>query len=108
MSDVRVITNNKPRPVLGAWELSLDERDGFDYLDWGAIDLGEDSASFFRYRGSLYDLGEFSTAYGILKDTGLPAHLASWHGYMSESAFSAIVVRYTDDMESVVVGLVLS
>lgn len=105
---VRVTTDNKPRDIIDAYELSATEREEFDYLDWAKIDRGEDSASFFRFRGSLYDLGEFSADYGITKGAGLPDHLAKWDGYMSDSAFSATVVRYVEDNERVVVGTVLS
>jgi hypothetical protein len=104
---VKVITNNVPRSIIDGYELTEQERAEFDYLDWPAIDEGTDSASFFRYKGELYDLGEFTRDYGITKDAGLPEHLSKRDGYLSDSAFSAIVVRIVDD-ESVVVGLVLS
>ena len=51
-------TNNVPRFVVDAYELTLAERAEFDYLNWDAIDAGEDSASFFRFKGTTYDLGE--------------------------------------------------
>ena len=105
---VKVITNNRPRPVIEAWELSPEERQEFDYLDWPAIVAGNDTASFFRYRGNVYDLGEFSADYGITRGAGLPDHLVKWDGYLSDSFFSAIVVRYVDDGESVIVGTVIS
>lgn len=108
MDDVKVITNNVPRPVIEAYELTLKEREEFDYLDWEAIDKGEDSATFFRYKGELHDLGEFSADYGILKGSGLPEHLSKWDGYRSDSFFSALVVRYVENFEYVVVGLALS
>jgi hypothetical protein len=103
---VKVTTNNVPRDVVDASELTPKEREEFDYLDWAKIERGEDSASFFRYRGQVYDLGEFSADYGITKGAGLPDHLSKWDGYMSESAFSAKVVRYVDNCERVVVGYV--
>lgn len=105
---VTVKTNNVPRPILEAWELSAAERAEFDYLDWDAIDRGEDSASFFRYRGQVHDLGEFSADWGMTRGSGLPDHLSRWDGYRADSFFSALVVRYTDDHESIIVGLVLS
>lgn len=108
MSDYTIRTNNVPRPIIDAYELSTDERAEFDYLDWPAIERGEGSASFFRYRGQLYDLGEFSADYGILKGSGLPAHLSDWDGYQSDTFFSATVVRYVDNFEYVVVGRVYS
>ena len=108
MEGVRVVTNNVPRDVIEAWELSPSEREDFDYLDWPAIERGEDSASFFRYKGELYDLGEFSADYGITKGAGLPEHLSNWHGYQSDSFFSATVVRYVESCERVIVGRVFS
>lgn len=104
----RVVTNSVPRDVIDAHELSAEERASFDYLDWSAIDAGEDSASFFRYRGELHDLGEFTSDYGIARNTGLPTHLAAWDGYQSDSFFSALVVRFVDDGERVIVGSVYS
>ena len=103
-----VITNGVPRDVIDAWDLSESEREQFDYLDWSAIERGEDSASFFRYRGATYDLGEFSADYGITRGTGLPAHLSQWDGYAADSFFSATVVRFVDDGQRVVVGTVLT
>lgn len=102
-----VITNNLPREILDAHDLTAAERAEFDYLNWAAIETGNESASFFRYKGQVYDLGEFSTDYGITKGAGLPAHLSDWHGYMSLHAFAAIVVRIIDEC-SVVVGTVQS
>ncbi len=106
MNEYRIITNNKPRDVVDACELTQAERHYFDYLDWNAIEDGRDSASFFRYAGSTYDLGEFMTT---SMPFGAPdlARLG-WHGYMSDSFFSAIVVRYVEDNERIVVGRCLS
>ena len=59
MSDFKIITNNVPRDVIDASELTLKEQARFDYLDWPALERGEDSASFIRYRGEIYDLSEF-------------------------------------------------
>jgi hypothetical protein len=93
-------TNNVPRDVIDAWELTADERAQFDYLDWSAIESGSDSASFFRYRGELHDLGEFMAR----TSNDLPG----WDGFRSDSFFSGLAVRYCDDLERVVVALVMS
>lgn len=103
-----ITTNNVPRDVIDGFELSADERTKFDYINWQAVDSGEASASFFRYRGDLYDLGEFSADYGITRGMGLPPHLSAWDGYMSDTFFSATVIRYADNFERVVVGKVYS
>ena len=122
-------TNNVPRPIINAWELTPEERKEFDYLDWEAIEDGRDSASFFRYRGELYDLSEFVRIVPQGGDGGPFAHydhtgeLSGWDGIRTDSFFSGIVVRYprldnfrrrhaggpwTIDSENVIVGLLLA
>lgn len=90
-------TNRVPRFTLDAIELSASEREQFDYLDWSAIDAGAESATFIRYRGDLLDLGEFMAPTG---DQFGPY----WHGYAADSFFSATLVHWCDDGESVVIG----
>jgi hypothetical protein len=96
---IRVRTNNVPRPVIDASELTAVERGRFDYLDWPAIDEGCDSASFVRYRGDLIYLGEF-----LRSDPIGELRVAGWHGILSDSAFTATVIKLADDGESAVVG----
>jgi hypothetical protein len=58
-------------------------------------------ASFFRYRGELYDLGEFMSTRGMPEFSPL----VKWDGYSSDSYFSGTLVRYVDqdhDMRVVV------
>jgi len=91
---VRVTTNNIPRDVLYGFELTARERAEFDYY---STEEEFNSAEFFRYKGEVYDLGEFEVA-----------TIPGWDGQQVDSFFSAIVIRYTDDYERVVVGLALS
>lgn len=95
---ITVTTNNVPRPVLDAAELTAAERGDFDYLNWPAIERGEESASFFRYLGQTYDLGELQTT------AGLGDALAGWDGYTSWTYFSGVAVRIVADGDAVVVG----
>ena len=98
-----VITNNVPREILDAWELTPAQREDFDYLDWAAIERGEDSATFVQYRGELYDLNDICEAsWG----GGMPESLRGWDNYASDSFFSGVVVRYVheDDDYRVVMG----
>jgi hypothetical protein len=99
MSDLTIITNNVPRDITDAWELTAAERADFDYLNWDAIDAGSDSASFIRYRGELVDLGEF-----MAWDNPASPTRGHWDGVRSDSFFSGLVVRYCDDHERIVVG----
>ena len=74
---MKVTTDHKPRDVIKAHELTPGERADFDYLDWPKIDAGEGSASFVRYRGQLYDLGECTRFTSPQK--------GGWQGYWGES-----------------------
>jgi hypothetical protein len=96
---LEIKTNNIPRDILDGSELTLAEREEFAYLDWQAIDSGTDSASFFRYKGETYDLGEFSRDFGPFP---------TWDGYLSDSFFSGILVKYVENFERVIVGRYLS
>lgn len=97
---ITIRTNNQPRDILTAHELTEAERGEFDYHDWLSIQAGTDSASFFRYHGTTYDLGEFSTTSGLPADNPL----RGWDGYVSDSFFSGVVVRFVDDCERIIVG----
>lgn len=99
-------TNNTPRPVLYWWELSDKERKEFDYIDESKGDVFN---TFIRYKGQVYDLGEFvrierkrTNPFTICPDDDSP--LLNWQGAMSDSYFSGLVVKYVDDCESVIVG----
>lgn len=116
---VRIRTNNVPREVINAWELTPAERAEFDYLDWGAIDSGSESAEFIRYRGQLHDLSEFSR---IIPPGSARLHptecnsrdFIGWDGYLSDSYFSGLLIRWErdergePDFERVIVGLYTS
>ena len=114
---MKITTNHQPRPIIHARELSPEERAEFDYLDWKAIDSGSDSASFIRYQGTLYDLGEFSR---IIRPDETRRHpmecsepaFQGWHAYQSETYFSGLLIRWAnigqwphrEDFDSVIVG----
>ena len=97
MSEVKIITNNHPRPIVYGWELSDSERQEFDYYDADELDC----AMFFRYKGEIYDLGEF-----MCVDRG---PFTGWDGYSSDSFFSGILVKYPEhDNDHVMVGWYVS
>lgn len=89
---VTIKTNNVPRDVVTGAQLNGREKAEFDYYTNDELE----NASFFRYKGDVYDIGEFLYA---------PESLEPWHGYFSTTHFSGVVIRYTDDMESVIVGV---
>jgi len=85
-----ITTNNKPRALLDWQELTDAER---AEMDWSGPDAGD---SFFRYRGTVYAVGEFMRA---------PETLPGWHGVHSDSYFSGVLIRLPDgDSDSVIVA----
>jgi hypothetical protein len=103
MTELTIITNNVPRDVIEAYELSKDEQKEFDYYDWDKIEAGEINPSFFRYKDQLYDIDEFMTTrmYGPID---LVVQLLDWDGIQTESFFSGILIKYVDNFERVIVA----
>lgn len=95
---MQIITNNKPRNITFGFELTDQEKKEFDYIQ------NIDDAQFFRYKGQVYDLGEFMR---IDPNTAPHPHRKDWEkwqGYMSDSYFSGLLVKYTHECESVIVA----
>lgn len=95
-------TNHHTRPVLSRFELTETESAEFDYLN-------ADEGSFFRFKGNVYDLGEFSriTAPGSARNHPMECQnpdLQGWDGYIAESSFFGLLIKYADEFESVIVG----
>ncbi len=105
---MQVRTNNHKRPVIYGHELSEAERKEFDYLDWSSQnDSDVSTASFFRFKGHLYDLGDAMSFSGS-------EHAKPWQGYYQDTAFSMIVIQYPRetfgefDPDHVIVGTAFS
>lgn len=84
---MNIVTNNQVRDILYWFQLTDREQSEFDYLDTETM---RESASFFRYKNNVYDLGEFMRAEKIPEFEG-------WDGYSSDSFFSGILVKYPKD-----------
>lgn len=103
---MEIKTNHKPRPIIYGFELSPAERAEFDYLDDDRLD----NASFFRYKGEVYDIGEFVRIEKVRSNpfTVVPSdddsQLFNWHGTQSDSYFSGLVIKYCDDNDYIIVG----
>ena len=85
-------TNNVPRAIFSGDDLTDKEKADFDY--YAPDELGD--ALFFRYKGNVYDVGEFLFA---------PEALKPWDGYSSSTYFSGIVIKCDARMENVIVGV---
>lgn len=95
-------TNKHWRSPIYGYELTDKERENFDYLD----DI--DSQQFIRYRGWVYDLGEFMRTPNNEPARQELNELSGWDGYLSDSYFSGVVIRYSKDFEYIQVGTYFS
>ena len=86
MAELKIRTNNVPRLVLDWDQLTDAEKKNFDYLKTRDEKI---SASFVRYKGWAYDLGEF-----LRWESPEPKEMHKWDGYSSDSYFSGVLMRY--------------
>ena len=96
---MKIKTNHHFRDVLYWHDLEPSEQSELS----DSYDTVEES-SFFRYRGHVYDLGEFLSARG----NGAHELVHDWDVYHNDSFFSAVLVKYSEDFDAVKVGLALS
>jgi len=99
---LRIISNYHSREIIYGWELSEGEREEFDWM----TDDELDAESFFRYKDTVYALSEFMRI-----EKNAPKEFQGWAGYLSDSFFSGILVRYPSDSwdtDHIVVGWYLS
>ena len=94
---MNITTNNNARKILSFFDLTEKEQDSIKE-NYNSI---EESA-FFRYRGDVYDLNDF-----MCNNNNSPFP-SEWSGYCSDSFFSAVLVKYLDCGEDLIVGLAIS
>lgn len=91
---MQIITNNHYRNLLYWEELTGKEKKDFTYD-------GVEESSFVRYRGRVYDLGEAMRC-------STNSELKDWDGYWSDTFFSSVLVKYSEDYETVKLGMALA
>jgi len=91
---MNIITNNQPRYLLDFDELTDKEQEDIDIsVDyWSEVD-------FVRYKGTVYNLDEFT-----VPSNASPDVLKAWDGFLSDSFFSGILVKWSEDGEQVIMG----
>jgi hypothetical protein len=87
---MKITTNNHYRDLLTEYDLTSKELESFDYLEDG-------EGSFIRYRGRVWELGEFTRT-----------EIEDWDGISSDTYFSGAVIKLSEDGETVKVGYVYS
>lgn len=93
MANVTITTNHQWRDFVYRQDVPAKVLESdFDYLD------SDESDGFFRYRGVWYHLS------GFMRLDDNATDLAGWHAYSSDSAFSGVLIKVSNDGESVMVA----
>ena len=92
---MRIITNNHPRDIIYAGELTEEEQKEFDYIDWDNPESID--ATFVRYKGELIDLSD-------MEHPESNNVFPEWDTFRSDTFFSGILVKWTEDFEQVIMG----
>ena len=97
---MKIKTNNVPRHLVYGYELTEKESADFDYLSPDELSVHE----FVRYKGQVYDMSEFMRIDKTVAPHPQREGWDHWHGYSSDSFFSGVLVRVSNDGESVVMA----
>lgn len=89
---MKIVCNNVPRNLIYGFELSEEERAEFDYIDDEQIS----SHAFFRYKGAIYDMGEFARIDRAIAPHPQRDGWERFDGYASDSFFSGVLVKCVD------------
>ena len=109
---MEITTNHHYRELLHSFKLTEKELKKFDYMDETTLEESE----FFRYRGEVYTLSDFvvitqadgNKASGSFGHYDHGGNLKGWDGIMTDSYFSAIVIKYNEECDMIKIGLALS
>jgi len=99
--EVTIKTNHVPRDILYVWDLTIPElieldliRSEEDLTEKRKEELCDKTENYVRFKSWIYPLHEF-TSWGIGPwISPRPNWAIDWDGYLSDSFFSGIVIKY--------------
>ena len=97
---MKIKTNNHWRDLIQGYELTARERAEFDTLIYPELD----ELSFIKYKNELYLVSDFFAVNQNAVCNHVDHALTMWHAYYSDSYFSGIVIRLSDDYEQYQIG----
>ncbi len=99
MTELIIKTNNQPRRLFFACELSQPERAKLrQQFDWMDDERFDHDCSFFKYRGEYHNLADFM----VIQSADVQSTFKGWHCIASDSNVSGMVVKLCGN--DVVVG----
>lgn len=100
---LRIKTDHKYKNPIYGYELTAKEKLDFDYLSAEELETRE----FLRYRNNVYDLGDFmriDPQYSFNCEN----EFHKWDGYISDSFFSGILIKWDTECERVKIATYFS
>lgn len=85
-------SNYIPRNLLDWEELSIKEQKEFNHTD-------KELDTYVRYKKQAYLLNDFMAI-----ENNSPFDKNKWHGYYSDSFFSGVLIKLSDDNESAILA----
>lgn len=92
---MKIKTDRKWKNVIYGYELPRKWRSEFDWLPDDEYEMG----AFVKYKGNVYHNSEF-----IRIEACAPKEFRNWDGYISDTFFSGVVIRFSDDGEKYQIG----
>jgi len=86
---IKIYGNCHKIPIIYGYELTAKQKKDFDYYSEEEID----DQTFFKYRGNVYDFGEFTSTHNTMWGN-CPDWMKDFDGYTNDSFFSGILIRY--------------
>lgn len=77
--------------IIYGWQLTEKEKRQFSYSSLAELH----EASFFRYKGRVHDMEEFS----IFQDKDRPDAFKKWEAYSNDTYSSGLVIRFAPDTD---------
>ena len=99
MSELSIITNNHERQFKYGYEVPESVKADFDHLSDDEMMDG-----WIQYRSVWYHLSDFMHI-SVPSDN---MFFTGWHGYSSDSFFSGVLIKISDDGETYQIGTYLS
>jgi len=95
--NLEIITNNIPRNLLYPHELSEKDWEDTCYDEEDRQRAEQEGDTFIKYKNYVYSLADFMR----VDDN---SSFKGWHGYLSETFFSGILIKYYEDTDQVILG----
>lgn len=92
---MKIKTDHKWKEFIYGYQLPEKFKSDFDYIDSADIDSHE----FIKYKGYYYDPGDFMRMESTIAPHPQREGWEEWHGYQSDSFFSGVLIKLSDDGE---------